>query len=94
MLLVSEVTKATSAKAALDHLQQTHQSSFDLVVTDLDLPDMDGFEFLDVIHETIPDTLVVVTLKSNDFFTVWKLVELHVKVQFKPISLGQVRHIW
>jgi len=52
-----KVTKAEGARDAWTCLEKT---SYALVLLDLKLPDMDGFDLLSRIHETFSDTLVIV----------------------------------
>jgi DNA-binding response OmpR family regulator len=52
-----EVDVATTGQSALD---QFHQKTFDLLVADLRLPDMDGLEVIKQVRGEQPDTEVVV----------------------------------
>lgn len=52
-----EVDAAVDGRRALDFCQGT---SYDLVITDIRMPDMDGFSLLDAIHEIQPDVPTVV----------------------------------
>ncbi|PSQ00101.1 hypothetical protein BRC92_12945 [Halobacteriales archaeon QS_4_69_31] len=47
-----EVETATSASAALDRVER---SSVDVVVSDFQMPEMDGLELADAVHERAPD---------------------------------------
>ncbi|GAB2229221.1 hypothetical protein Droror1_Dr00023358 [Drosera rotundifolia] len=89
-----KVTEATTTMAAVD-LQRSYANSFDIIVTDLDLPDMDGYEFLDTIYELALGTPVIIALTSYDRSKVLKAGKLHVcGVLLKPLRLDKVKLIW
>ena len=50
------VTSATAEEA----LERIHEQAFDLVVTDIMMPGIDGFELMSAIHAEFPDTGVVI----------------------------------
>lgn len=51
------VREATNGKSALAAIKQT---SFQLIVLDLSMPDMDGFEFLKIARAELPKLKIVV----------------------------------
>ncbi len=58
-----QVTAAASAKEAVHHMRYNH---YDLVITDIDLPDIDGIAMLRSIRRYNPGTPVLV-LAEEDF---------------------------
>ena len=52
-----EVVTAASGEEALDRIKE---NSFDLVVTDIMMPGIDGFELLNAIHTENPETNVII----------------------------------
>jgi DNA-binding NtrC family response regulator len=60
-----QVTMAFSGAMALNVLEQTG-TSFDLVISDIRMPEMDGFELLDALKKNYPDlTVVMLTAYGN-----------------------------
>jgi CheY-like chemotaxis protein len=55
-------TLASSGKNALEVLEVL---PIDVVISDLNMPEMDGFEFLKRVHARFPDTKVIII--SGDF---------------------------
>jgi DNA-binding NtrC family response regulator len=51
------VSEAGNGTEALDAIQK---ATFDLVVLDLSMPDVDGFEFLKAVRDTVPKLKIVV----------------------------------
>ena len=56
-------TSSDNALAAIDHLQRDR---FDLVVTDLHMPDMDGMALLERIKARWPETRVMIITGDTD----------------------------
>lgn len=58
-----EVTTATSGQ---EGLEQARANDFDLVITDLRMPGMDGEVFLNALHALRPDTPVILCSVYHD----------------------------
>ena len=54
------------AKDGLEGIARCRQENFDLVITDLNMPDGDGWELAGFIKETSPNTMVVLITGEND----------------------------
>ena len=84
-----EVVVAGSGNEALD---QFFSDTFDLVVTDLEMPDMDGWTLASHIKELSPDTPIVLITGSEKSAVMEGLKTENVDfVLFKPFSLEEVK---
>ncbi len=83
-----EVESFTSSKAAWKRIEER---SFDIVVTDLKMDEMDGMQFLTLVKEKYPDTEVIVI---TGFATMATARESFNKGAFdflaKPFKLGEI----
>ncbi len=57
--LTPEGYDVTLAGTGLEGMKLTRGNHYDLILTDLKMPDMDGMEFLMMIKETQPDARVI-----------------------------------
>ena len=85
------VDKATSSKEALQMMEET---TYDMVITDLKMPGMDGMELLKKIKSIYPYTQVIVI---TAFGTVESAVEAMRNGAFhyltKPLNLGELKEV-
>ena len=58
-LLESPGYRVTTAADGTEGIQQLQAAPFDLVITDLLMPDLDGFQVMDYLRTHCPDTVVV-----------------------------------
>lgn len=85
-----EVVAAGSGNEALD---QFFSDSFDLVVTDLEMPNMDGWALASHIKELSPDTPIVLITGSEKSAIMEGLETSNVdSVLFKPFSLEEIKN--
>ena len=92
-----QVTTATNGQAGLRHIRkqvnsaQTH-SSFDVVVTDLKMNDVDGIQILEQTKEILPDAAVIIITAHG---TVKTAVEAMEKGSYsfisKPLNVNELR---
>jgi DNA-binding NtrC family response regulator len=83
------VVEAPNACAALDLVQQL---SFDVVVSDVRMPDMSGIELLQALAELEPDLPVVLTSGSPDVVAPLEASDLGAFAYLvKPVSLEAMR---
>src|SRR5262244_820916 len=59
LLLQSAGYEVTTAANGAEGLQQLREHAFDLVITDLVMPGVDGFQVMDDLRDHSPDTVVV-----------------------------------
>jgi two-component system sensor histidine kinase/response regulator len=59
-LLQSEGYQVTTAQNGAEGIKRLRQESFDLVITDLVMPEVDGFQVLEYLKAYSPETVVVV----------------------------------
>ncbi len=60
LLLESEGYRVTTAQNGMDGIKQLREASFDLVITDLVMPEVDGYQVLEYLKTYAPETVVVV----------------------------------
>ncbi len=85
------VTTASSGNEALKELEK---SSFDLVITDLKMPDGDGISLLKHIHSLSPDTMVmVITAYASTESAVEAMKAGAIDYIVKPINIEELRII-
>ena len=75
-LLFEEGYKVKMAQNGKEALQRIRKESFDLVLTDLSMPQMDGVQLLKELGKTAPDMRVIVMTARNDLETVVKMKNL------------------
>jgi len=64
------------AKNGVEGLKMASEERFDLVLTDLKMPDMDGIEVLRIIKEKWPETAVIIVTGYQTVDTAVKAIKL------------------
>ena len=85
----------TSAKDGMDALEQLPKKKFDLVITDLNMPNMDGFEFIRTLREnpTFKGLPVIILSSLSDQMSKEQGVNLGVlSYVVKPFSLEKIQY--
>jgi len=93
-VLVKDGHKVTLAKDGLEGLHQLKNKSFDIVLTDINMPNMDGWEFLKNVDELYPEmkTVVITGVLSEE--EIRREASLSPKIIIrKPVSLKKIRKL-
>jgi DNA-binding NtrC family response regulator len=89
--LVPEGYELKMAKNGLEGIKMLEEESFDLVLTDLKMPNMDGIEVLGTIKEKWPKTDVVIVTGYQTVETAVKAIKLgafdYIEKPFTPDTL-------
>jgi DNA-binding NtrC family response regulator len=89
--LVPEGHEVKAAKNGLDGLKMISEEKFDLVLTDLKMPDMDGIEVLRRIKEGWPEVEVIIITGYQTVDTAVKSIKLgafdYIEKPFTPDAL-------
>jgi len=79
------------AKNGVEGLKMASAERFDLVLTDLKMPDMDGIEVLRIIKEKWPETAVIIVTGYQTVDTAVKAIKLgaydYIEKPFTPDAL-------
>ncbi|RHN49567.1 putative response regulator and transcription factor RR-A-type family [Medicago truncatula] len=88
------VTTAQSARTALNLLLRENKNNFDLVISNVHMPDMDGFKLLELVGLEM-DLPVIVFSANDDPRMVMKGID-HGACDYllKPVTLKEVQMIW
>lgn len=88
------VTTCQSSTNALGILRDTDNNHFDLVLSDVYMPDMDGFKLLEIIGLELG--LPVIMMSSNGETSVVFRGVTHGAVDFliKPVRIEELRNLW
>lgn len=81
------ITKATSGERAIEAMLRNH---FDMVVTDLNMGQVDGISVLRKAKEIDPKTIVIITTANTDIHFAIKALRLHADdYMLKPFDLQE-----
>jgi two-component system chemotaxis response regulator CheY len=57
----------TTAISGCDALWKTKDTVFNLVITDIDMPNMDGIEFITILRHRMPDLIIIATTGAQAY---------------------------
>ena len=81
------LTKATSGERAIEVMLRNH---FDMVITDLNMGQVDGISVLRKAKELDPKTIVIITTGNTDIHYAIKALRLHADdYMLKPFDLQE-----
>lgn len=91
---VSNGYEIVSVSNGLEALRRIEQEQFDLVITDVRMPGMNGIELTRVIGENYPDTRVIWMTAYGCYKTATDGRELRVfRCLDKPIEIAEIRRV-
>ncbi len=94
ILLEGENYVVTSASDGLEGLSYISKDIFDLVITDMKMPNVDGFELLRKIKEISPDTIVIMITAFGTRETAIEALKLGAYDYInKPFNIDEIRLI-
>lgn len=67
-------TIKAQAANGVEALQKLENDQFDLIITDINMPEMDGVEFISSVKKSNPDQIILVLTMMNDIIKVKKLI--------------------
>lgn len=85
-----DIGKFATGAALLDCLHEGKR--FDLYVLDLELPDIDGFELIDKLRQSDPETPIIVSTNHDEVWTLRKLIALDVNAIIYKSADGKEIH--
>ncbi len=83
---IHEVEKFETATGLLSAIKKG--KSYDFYIIDLELPDGDGFELIDLIRELYPGARIIVSTIHDEIWTLRKLLEREVNAIIYKSSTG------
>ena len=90
-LQITAVYKASFVKDAIEIIKQEH---IDLVITDINMPEMNGMELAKMIHENWPYTKIIFLSGYQQFTYAVTAVELGVfRYLLKPVSYVELQQV-
>uniref|UniRef100_A0ACD6A6K7 Uncharacterized protein n=1 Tax=Avena sativa TaxID=4498 RepID=A0ACD6A6K7_AVESA len=89
-----KATTVTDGRTALEMLREGGEKKFDLVITDLHMPDMDGFKLLELIGLEM-DLPVIIVSVNGEKETMYKgIVHGACDYLVKPVNIKKLKNIW
>lgn len=94
------ITTCRNGQEGLDFLAQDEHCP-DLIFLDLNMPVIDGFEFLEIVHHALIDKCnaeppIIILTSSEEIVDKDRCKALYSNIQFysKPLTLSQITEIW
>ena len=93
-LLTAEGFDVQSAVDGKEALSRLHNGSFRLVISDLNMPNLDGIEFLRVVQREYPDVSVIILTAAGGTDSYIKAMNLGaVEYLCKPLKLDALKSV-
>jgi len=82
------------AADGIEGLEKYKQKSYDIVITDINMPRMDGLEFIEHIREINESQKVIILSAHNDSQNLLKAIDVGVdRFLIKPLKMEQLKYI-
>ena len=94
-LLSRDGHSVTIAEDGIDGLRILENKEFDMVLTDINMPNMNGWEFLEKLNSLYPDLPVAIITGYLEYMdsTKYKIDISTRKILRKPIKLKDIREL-
>jgi len=87
------VTACSTAESALAILR-SRKDEFDIVLSDVHMPDMDGFKLLEVIQFELSLPVLMMSANSDSSVVLRGIIHGAVDYLLKPVRIEELRNIW
>ena len=93
-ILGNEGYEVVEAEDGVDGLKKAKAEKFELVITDINMPRMNGLEYLEIIKESLPETVLLVVSGYETFDYVLQCIHLGVREYFlKPVDTNRLKQV-
>lgn len=80
-----------TARDGIDAIEKFEKYLPDILITDLDLPGMSGFELALKVRKEYPETSIIVISKSSDSESILRTIDIRVEKYFiKPVKIEEL----
>lgn len=90
LALKSKSYRVDTALNGAEALEKLRRERYDVLITDLEMPKMNGKELCETLHAELPDPkpfTLIITAKTNPELRSWAAVLPHTEFLEKPLSL-------
>ncbi|KAH0886172.1 hypothetical protein HID58_062268 [Brassica napus] len=87
------VTTTNQAQKALELLRE-NKNKFDLVISDVDMPDMDGFKLLELVGLEMDLPVIMLSAHSDPKYVMKGVTHGACDYLLKPVRIEELKNIW
>ncbi|XP_010429508.1 PREDICTED: two-component response regulator ARR12-like [Camelina sativa] len=87
------VTTTNQAQKALELLRE-NKNKFDLVISDVDMPDMDGFKLLELVGLEMDLPVIMLSVHSDPKYVMKGVTHGACDYLLKPVRIEELKNIW
>ncbi|CAN8326871.1 unnamed protein product [Cochlearia groenlandica] len=88
------VTITNQAQTALELLRDNNKNKFDLVISDVDMPDMDGFKLLELVGLEMDLPVIMLSAHSDPKYVMKGVKHGACNYLLKPVRIEELKNIW